>query len=218
MLISSLQGTIINAISNVLAQIINTSRQGLPLSFNWIEFWRFTIVMAILCPFVYYWQMWMEVTWPGQHDLKQQAYLPLPADFELGEVGRSSLESSGSIRQEASKGRKTPGKIWKNIFIKWCVDNSAGAVWYTVLFIILIELFKLKSLRGVWEALVHDTIPLLLPQYILWPAATLVNFIWIPVEKRLVFLAFVGLIWGVYLSLFEAEPQSAAASAKTSST
>lgn len=208
MFISSMQSTALGSISNVLAQVINAWRHSIPLVFSWTEFWRFTMVMALLSPPVYYWQIWMEATWPGhQHHPKGgPAYLPVASDYEMHEAGRPSADSGTASRRDHSEKSAARRTIWRNILIKWCVDNSAGAVWYTLLFIVLIEISKLNSPAGILKALLRDTLPLLLPQYVLWPAATLINFIWVPVEKRLVFLAFVGLIWGVYLSIFEAEP------------
>lgn len=40
--------------------------------------------------------------------------------------------------------------------------------------------------------------------YKIWPVASIINFALVPVEKRIVFLSAVGLIWGVYLSVVAA--------------
>lgn len=37
--------------------------------------------------------------------------------------------------------------------------------------------------------------------YKVWPIASIVSFSFVPVEKRLVFLSFVGFLWGIYMSL-----------------
>jgi hypothetical protein len=38
----------------------------------------------------------------------------------------------------------------------------------------------------------------------MWPIASIVSFTFIPVEKRIVFLSFIGMLWGIYMSLVAA--------------
>lgn len=47
----------------------------------------------------------------------------------------------------------------------------------------------------------QETIPIIVAGYKIWPIASIVSFTWIPVHRRIVFLSFVGLIWGIYMSL-----------------
>jgi hypothetical protein len=51
------------------------------------------------------------------------------------------------------------------------------------------------------DYLLQDTFPIIYASYKIWPLASVVNFALIPVEKRIVFLSMVGLIWGIFLSL-----------------
>lgn len=51
----------------------------------------------------------------------------------------------------------------------------------------------------------QDTFPIIYASYKIWPLASIVNFALIPVEKRIVFLSAVGLVWGVFLSLTAAK-------------
>lgn len=51
---------------------------------------------------------------------------------------------------------------------------------------------------------VQKTIGIIVDSYKIWPVASIVNFALVPVEKRIVFLSSVGLIWGVYMSLVAA--------------
>lgn len=50
----------------------------------------------------------------------------------------------------------------------------------------------------------QDTIPIIVAGYKIWPLASIVSFSLIPVEKRIVFLSAVGLVWGIYMSLVAA--------------
>ncbi|KAF2104172.1 hypothetical protein NA57DRAFT_70388 [Rhizodiscina lignyota] len=176
-----------------------------------------------------------------------EEYVAVPQDFELGDFARDSLESMASHRRSIASHRRVSGAageelesgnadveaaektgpatttstkkglVWRNVWIKWWLDNSLGALWFTVVFIVLLELFRLHGPVAVWHALLRDFIPLFLPSYILWAPASLFNFIWIPAEKRIVFLAFVGLCWNIYLSLFAAETAEVGSTSKKTS-
>jgi hypothetical protein len=51
----------------------------------------------------------------------------------------------------------------------------------------------------------QDLFPIIFASYKIWPLASVVNFTLIPVEKRIVFLSLVGLVWGIFLSLTAAK-------------
>jgi hypothetical protein len=59
--------------------------------------------------------------------------------------------------------------------------------------------------QDAWDAVVRDcsdkTWPMMKDGYKFWPAISLISFLWIPVDKRVVFGCSVGVIWGIYLSL-----------------
>lgn len=50
----------------------------------------------------------------------------------------------------------------------------------------------------------QQTIPMIVAGYKIWPLASIISFTFIPVHRRIVFLSFIGLIWGIYLSLVAA--------------
>jgi hypothetical protein len=51
----------------------------------------------------------------------------------------------------------------------------------------------------------QDLFPIIFASYKIWPLASVVNFTLIPVERRIVFLSLVGLVWGIFLSLTAAK-------------
>lgn len=191
MLVSTAQSTALYAISNVCGQLIEGWRRSQPLRFNWAEFLRFVVATTLLNPPCFYWQFWMENTWPGEQgpDLKGKRgedYLLVPQDFELDDLDveteggvhgeRASLESGTGMRQRSGSGvgeeemgrarivqqesGSKSGMNWRNVFIKWLLDNSLGGLWYTVGFIFLIELFKFKGLKAVGQAIINVGQPL----------------------------------------------------------
>lgn len=51
----------------------------------------------------------------------------------------------------------------------------------------------------------QETIPIIVASYKIWPIASIVSFSFVPVEKRIVFLSFIGFLWGIYMSLVAAK-------------
>jgi hypothetical protein len=49
-----------------------------------------------------------------------------------------------------------------------------------------------------------ETIPIIIAGYKIWPIASIISFSFIPVHRRIVFLSFIGLLWGIYMSLVAA--------------
>ena len=186
MLIASAQGTALSALSNVLAQLIDPWRRHVAFSFHVAEFVRFVHVLAALQPPLFYWQMWLERRWPGSyvpatHGDGGQEYEVVPQDFELEE--RDSLEEG---RGNGADGERTPNPnvafeengeavgssssrakevnvpkrlVWRNVWIKWAFDNTLGGLWYTLAFIILLELFRFHGPVTVWHAVLRVRFP-----------------------------------------------------------
>lgn len=50
----------------------------------------------------------------------------------------------------------------------------------------------------------YETIPIIVDSYKIWPVASIINFSFIPVDRRIVFLSTIGVLWGVYMSLVAA--------------
>lgn len=53
-----------------------------------------------------------------------------------------------------------------------------------------------------------ETLPIIVSSYKIWPLASIINFVFVPAEKRLVFLSGIGLLWGIYMSLLAASLES----------
>lgn len=94
-----------------------------------------------------------------------------------------------------------------NVLIKFLLDQTIGAVVNTLMFLAYMA-FVNASQQGrgdPWAAVVKDcsdkTWPMMKDGYKFWPAISLISFLWIPVDKRVVFGCSVGVIWGIYLSL-----------------
>lgn len=93
----------------------------------------------------------------------------------------------------------------KHTLMKWFIDcMTLGALFNTVAFLVLMGLLKGQSRQQIGTNVRVETLPIIFNSYKIWPLASIVNFAFVPVEKRIVFLSCVGLVWNIYLSLVAA--------------
>ncbi|THY76966.1 hypothetical protein D6C86_02288 [Aureobasidium pullulans] len=197
---STLQATAIAAASNVIAQLLEQrSKQQAPTTISAADFLRFVIFTLLTAPPNYLWQHALERVFPGRKPIDStKTVLPRYEIREHDELlGEDVLQLEEEIETKLD---------WKNTMIKWFVDcMTLGALLNTAAFLILMGIMKGRS-PGEIETVLHtDTFPIIYASYKIWPLASIVNFALIPVEKRIVFLSAVGLVWGVFLSLTAAK-------------
>lgn len=110
-----------------------------------------------------------------------------------GEVGNGDGEEMVRVRN------------WFNIFRKWFTDCiTFGALFNTTAFLLLMGIMKGKSVAQIGTDLRTEMWPIIWDSYKVWPVANFFSTTYIPVERRIVFLSFCGLIWNIYLSLVAA--------------
>lgn len=90
----------------------------------------------------------------------------------------------------------------KNTLTKWVVDcMTLGAIFNTLGFLVIMGVLKGQPWQQIMSNIRAETIPIIVAGYKIWPIASIVSFSFIPVHRRIVFLSFVGLLWGIYMSL-----------------
>ena len=105
------------------------------------------------------------------------------------------------------KSEKTSAKKQLNIRntgTKFALDQTLGAAVNTLLFLAGMALLRGQS----WSTAVGECREqfwlIILAGQKLWPAVSVINFVLVPVEYRMMVGSVVGLFWGVYLSLVSA--------------
>ncbi|KEQ83086.1 hypothetical protein M438DRAFT_276492 [Aureobasidium pullulans EXF-150] len=196
---STLQATAIAAASNVIAQLLEQRSKQAPTTVSAADFLRFVIFTLLTAPPNYLWQHALERVFPGRKPIDStKTVLPRYEIREHDELlGEDVLQLEEEIETKLD---------WKNTMIKWFVDcMTLGALLNTAAFLILMGIMKGRSPGEIETALRTDIFPIIYASYKIWPLASIVNFALIPVEKRIVFLSAVGLVWGVFLSLTAAK-------------
>ncbi|KAG8629058.1 hypothetical protein KVT40_002923 [Elsinoe batatas] len=193
---ATVQSTCIACASNVMAQVLDHWNKNDPFTFSLGDFLRFMFLNIIVAPPNFIWQGWLERTFPARKAIPS-SHRASPEEIELGEAD-GFIEKRGDQEQREYFS-------WANTFKKWFVDcMTAGAIMNTIAFLVIMGLMKHKSLPEIGQAVRKDTIPIIVAGYKIWPIASVISFTFVPVEKRIVFLSFVGFLWGIYLSLVAA--------------
>jgi hypothetical protein len=123
-------------------------------------------------------------------------------------VPASSPSPSSEKATLKDKPRATTKMSKQNVFIKFLLDQTLGAAVNTIMFLVFMAYVNgaaTGKTSETWAAVQNEVsskfYPMVRDGYKFWPAVSLVSFMWVPVDKRVVFGCSVGVLWGIYLSL-----------------
>ncbi|KAJ4326313.1 hypothetical protein N0V84_003179 [Fusarium piperis] len=198
--VATLQAAALSSASNVLAQLIEARQQNRPVTLDILPLLRFVTLTLITAPPNYHWQQFLERTFPAYPSGRPQE--------RIGDVEMRPAEDAPELKEgyeermaEINRDRE-PKFSKKNTLTKWFVDCiSAGAIMNTVAFLIIMGVLKGQATSQIWSNIKTETIPIIVAGYKIWPIASIISFSFIPVHRRIVFLSFIGLLWGIYMSL-----------------
>ncbi|KAI1842684.1 hypothetical protein JX265_002711 [Neoarthrinium moseri] len=205
MIKATLAAAALSSASNIMAQILEAYRAGQALSFDGPHFLRFVVLSFLTAPPNYKWQQFLEASFPAYEHKHGGGGGGGASDLESQrKEKREDDEVMGLDYEDAAHERK-PKLNLRNTFAKWFIDCiTLGAIMNTVAFFVLMGLLKHQSMAQIGHNVRHETIPLIVAGYKIWPFASIISFSCVPVERRIVFLSFVGLLWGIYMSLVAA--------------
>ncbi|KAI8660369.1 hypothetical protein NCS57_01013800 [Fusarium keratoplasticum] len=197
---ATLQAAALSSASNVLAQLIEARQQNRPVTLDLLPLLRFVTLTLITAPPNYHWQQFLERTFPAYPSVRPQE--------RIGDIEMTPAEDAPELKEgyeermaEVNRDRE-PKFSMKNTLTKWFVDCiSAGAIMNTVAFLIIMGVLKGQASSQIWSNIKKETIPIIVAGYKIWPIASIISFSFIPVHRRIVFLSFIGLLWGIYMSL-----------------
>lgn len=88
----------------------------------------------------------------------------------------------------------------QNLFMMVGIDQTLFAVCFTSCFFVLMDFLETRKIKNGIQNVKEKLWPTMLANWKLWPAAQAINFGIIPLQYRLLWANFVGLIWNAYLS------------------
>ncbi|KAI0444726.1 hypothetical protein F4803DRAFT_511029 [Xylaria telfairii] len=191
---ATLASASLSSASNVLAQILEAYRDERPFVFDAGMFLRFVTVALLTAPPNYLWQQLLERTFPAYERRRPGSGSDSPRDLE---------KQLAAEKPEAGAGPEPKPRLnLRNTFTKWFIDCiTLGAIFNTVAFFVLMGVLKRQPVAIIAHNVRTETIPVIVAGYKIWPFASIISFSFIPVERRIVFLSFTGLLWGIYMSL-----------------
>ncbi|BAE62733.1 unnamed protein product [Aspergillus oryzae RIB40] len=198
--VTLIQSTILNAISNILAQLIDRHKENLtnrthggkkkPFALNTIALIQFITYGAIIVPPNFSWQRYIEARFPGFPSWKRNNDNHVP-------------EPNGLLptKEKPFRPKQQRSGMW-NFAVKFLLDQTIAGVCNILLFIVLINLLKGSNLGRVWELVCEDFGPIMLARLKFRPIVSALMYTVVPVDRRVVFGSACGVIWGIYLSLY----------------
>ncbi|KAF2190476.1 hypothetical protein K469DRAFT_559118 [Zopfia rhizophila CBS 207.26] len=180
----TVQGALLSVASNVLAQVITSYKENTPFSLNLTPILKFALFSVLSNPPNILWQNFLEDLFPTHVQTRKSEKAS----------GRPSNETKSHMNMT-------------NVLIKFILDQTVGAVFNTLMFIVFMGYINAPSAekQSPWAAVGREIkdkfYPMIMDGYKVWPIFSLVSFLWIPVDKRIVAGCAVGIGWGVYLSM-----------------
>lgn len=203
MMTATLQATGLSTASNISAQLILAYQAKRPFTLDIIQLLRFIALSFMTSPPNYQWQQFLERTFPAYPAPPPSTSAPGGTDIEL------KMAAHGSTPSHLESGTAIPGIPAKfslqNTLTKWFVDCiTLGAVGNTVAFLVLMGIMKGQTWPQIKTNIGTEMVPIIVAGYKMWPIASIISFSFVPVHRRIVFLGFVGFIWGIYMSIVAA--------------
>jgi hypothetical protein len=203
MVSQTLQAAVLSMMSNLLAQVISSYKENVcgtsslscppaihadrssqaPFTLNLAPILKFGLYALINNPANIVWQNLLEESYPTH-------------------VPASPVEKAKADGKPPAK--KTSGK---NVLTKFLLDQTFGATMNTVMFLAYMGYVNASSQGkySAWDAVGAEVKskfwPIVIDGMKIWPLFSLVSFLWIPVQHRVLVGCAVGMLWGVYLSL-----------------
>ncbi|KAL7906515.1 hypothetical protein GGI35DRAFT_471075 [Trichoderma velutinum] len=200
--------------SNFCAQFIEAYWNNSIFHLDHIQLFRFIVCTLITTPPNYLWQQFLEKSFPAYPPIRQSRDHG-GKDIELKAMEEAAAGASIGEGFQSQPEATTQSKFSiRNTLTKWFIDCiTAGAIMNTVAFLVIMGLLKGQPMAQISSNIKatmatdfteQETIPIIIAGYKIWPIASIISFSLVPVHHRIVFLNFIGLLWGIYLSLVAA--------------
>ncbi|KAI5464909.1 hypothetical protein BGZ63DRAFT_378978 [Mariannaea sp. PMI_226] len=197
---STLQAAALSTASNLFAQFYQAHQEKRPPTLDILQLLRFVTLALLTAPPNYQWQQYLERTFP--------AYPIVRPKERIDDIEMKPHDDAPELKEgfPPVPGTTEPKFSLKNTLTKWFVDcMTVGAIANTIAFLVLMGILKGQGGSTIWKNIKTETIPIIVAGYKIWPIASIISFTFIPVHRRIVFLSFIGLLWGIYMSLVAAK-------------
>ncbi|OCT47540.1 putative peroxisomal membrane protein 2, pxmp2 [Cladophialophora carrionii] len=187
----AVQSAILKAAANLTAQTLtrwNTqSSSPSPSPYDWTRVAEFAAFGIVSAPLASAWQRLLEDWFPSQRQHRR----------------RSMTQESVADKDETEKSTKTTAQLsWGNILIKLLLDQTIGQFLINLTFLVCTNGARIESWSVLAGEIYARIFGLIWASWKLWPWVALVNFIWVPVQWRVLVGSLVGFGWNIFLSIW----------------
>ncbi|EXJ59762.1 hypothetical protein A1O7_03909 [Cladophialophora yegresii CBS 114405] len=185
----AVQSAILKAAANLTAQTLTqwNTQPSSASPYDWARVAEFAAFGIVSAPLASAWQRLLEDRFPSQQQHQR----------------RSTTQESVADKDEIANSTKTTAQLsWENILIKLLLDQTIGQFLINLTFLICTNGARIESwssLAGMIQARIFGII---WASWKLWPWVALVNFIWVPLQWRVLVGSLVGFGWNIFLSIW----------------
>jgi protein Mpv17 len=91
---------------------------------------------------------------------------------------------------------------WVNLTKKLAIDCfTVGALVNIIAFFVIMGILKAMHPSDIMRSLRMDAVPMFVAGLKVWAPTSVIGYCAVPAEKRILYFSFIGLCWGIYLSL-----------------
>ncbi|KIW69548.1 hypothetical protein PV04_05420 [Phialophora macrospora] len=189
----AVQSAILKAAANLTAQALTRWNTRSSSTFDWARVAEFAAFGVVSAPLASAWQRLLEDRFPSQKRHKR--------GFE--EQSRTTVAEKQETSTSHTSLPPPPSRLnWTNILIKLLLDQTVGQFLVNVTFLVCTNGAKIQSWSLLVEAIQERIFGLIWASWTLWPWVALVNFIWVPVQWRVLVASLVGFGWNIFLSIW----------------
>ena len=190
----AVQSAILKAAANLTAQTLTRWNTTSPSPFDWARVAEFAAFGIVSAPLASAWQRLLEDSFPSQQK---------PRSGEKGSQAAANgpAEQQDNLKPAAATSLR-PRLDWRNILIKLLLDQTVGQFLINVTFLICTNGARIQSWGLLLEQVQTRIFGIIWASWKLWPWVALVNFIWVPVQWRVLVASLVGFGWNIFLSIW----------------
>ena len=187
----AIQSAILKAAANLTAQTLTHWNTQSSTTYDWTRVAEFAAFGIVSAPLATAWQRLLEDNFPSQQRAGSGDEPPKAAIGTAEKHDKSTAETKSQRQLN-----------WSNIIIKLLLDQTIGQFLINVTFLLCTNGARIQSWGLLFEEIQARIFGIIWASWKLWPWVALINFIWVPVQWRVLVASLVGFGWNIFLSLW----------------
>ena len=180
---TAVQSAFLKAAANLTAQLATRYKQDQPRPLDWLSMTEFAIFGLIQAQLNSWWQRYLEESFPTHRN-----------------ENTSLRDNDQTIEKNATSKRGT-GIDWLHVFAKLILDQTLGLFIMNTTFLVYTNVARVETWFQVTEVVQRRIWHIIRTGWKIWPVVSLCNFLWVPVEYRVVVASCVGFGWNIFLTI-----------------